>query len=457
MGVILVAGAIGVSIWQSDSPRENSQDKFTREFTGSYARAAEHAGNTVEVTLRASATSVEIIDGVQTHVWAYNDRVPGPDIRIALGDTLRVTLANDLNQPTTIHWHGVRVPNAMDGVPGVTQSAVGPGDTFVYEFTPPDAGTFWFHPHVRGSEQVEHGLYGTLVVEDEYADQYSQDIVWVLDDWLLQEDGQLYPQFNTRHDLVHDGRWGNVITVNGSPSEEFRAAPGERIRLRLVNASNGRVYTPDFGSLNASIIAVDGMLVGAAFAPGDFELAPGNRIDIDITVPEVGTYPIVDRFAGRYNPLGSIRADGSAVTTPDFAIPLAAHMPAWQGAADSTPDLVYELDARVGGPYGVSWTLNNEAFPDSTERRLELDTFQVVRFDNASTRLHPMHLHGQFFKVIVRNGNPVDEPYWRDTVLVNPQETIDVALVPTEEGSWALHCHVLEHAEAGMMTTVNVS
>jgi hypothetical protein len=131
-----------------------------REFRGSYPEDAQPRGVVREVTLTAAPTVVSLLDGRPLAVWAYNGQVPGPVLRVRLGETLRVTLVNGLPQPTTIHWHGVRVPNAMDGTPGVTQPPVAPGETFVYEFTPKDAGTFWFHPHLRASEQVARGLFG---------------------------------------------------------------------------------------------------------------------------------------------------------------------------------------------------------------------------------------------------------------------------------------------------------
>lgn len=432
---------------------------FLDEFDGSYAET-EPTGVVHEVLLRADESTVSIANDVSTVVWAYNESVPGPTIRIARGDTLRATLQNDLSQPTTIHWHGVRVPNSMDGVPGLTQEPVMPGEFFVYEFTPPDAGTFWFHPHVRSSEQVEHGLYGVLIVEDEHVTPYTQDIVWVVDDWSLGEDGQLYPFYNTRHDLVHDGRWGNVITVNGQSNEIIRAAPGERIRLRLVNTSNGRVYAPEFASLRADIIAVDGMPLTKPMPAAGFEIAPGNRIDVDITIPtevSASQYVINDRYTRQVNRLGVVEVQGESIMPSVFPLPLAKHFPDWSSVDPLTPVTEYIMKAGVGGPLGISWTLNDQVFSDSVPTSLARNTFSILRFTNESSRLHPMHLHGQFFTVIARNGLPVDEKFWRDTVLVHGNETVDVAMVPTELGTWALHCHILEHAEAGMMTTIEVS
>lgn len=263
-----------------------STKQIEKEFNTAYEKDITTSGTIVEYTLTAAPTEIELFPGEKTVVWAYNGQIPGPELRIKKGDTLRVNFTNKLPQETTIHWHGVRVPNAMDGVPGVTQDPIKPGDSFVYEFTPKDAGTFWFHPHVRTSEQIEKGLFGTLIVEDQNSDEYSQDVSWVLDDWLITNNGQIYPEFNTPHDLMHDGRWGNVVTVNGNTNEVLEVHPGERIRLRLVNVANGRVFTPQFQNLNPLIIAVDGMRAAEQVPLDNFELAPGNRLDLDITIPQ---------------------------------------------------------------------------------------------------------------------------------------------------------------------------
>ena len=158
-----------------------------------------------------------------------------------------------------------------------------PGGTFIYEFTLKDAGTFWFHPHVRASEQVERGLYGVLIVEDLKPAPYSQDVVWVIGDWLLDENRQIREPFNTTHDLAHDGRWGNVISVNRKTNTLLHVKAGERIRLRIVNSSNGRVYAPDFSGLTARVIAIDGLYLRAPIDSGHLEIAPGNRVDLDLS------------------------------------------------------------------------------------------------------------------------------------------------------------------------------
>jgi len=430
------------------------------EFAPAYSAEAPAVTGRRTFELRAAPTEADIVDSKGLKVWAFNGQVPGPTFRVRLGESVKITLTNDLPQPTTIHWHGVRVPNAMDGVPGVTQPPVPPGGKFVYEFVPKDAGTFWFHPHVRGSEQIERGLYGVLVVEDAQPLPYSHDVVWVLDDWLLDESGQIYPHFMTRRDLAHDGRWGNVATVNGSTKQELVVKPGQRIRLRMVDSANGRMFAPYFEGLEPRIIAVDAMYTRRPLPLEHFEIAPGNRLDVDITIPADAagkSFRVIDRFTQSHFLLATIRVeDVAAVTTPDFPAPTNPDVPHWTQAQDLDIDQTYVLDARAGGPHGIQWMINGNVWGEHEVSALPPNRWTKVRFQNDSYRLHPMHIHGQFFKVLARNGEPVDEPYFRDTVLLKRKETVDIGMVPLDWGNWLMHCHILEHAESGMRTLLTV-
>nr|XP_061799102.1 copper resistance protein A homolog [Nerophis lumbriciformis] len=432
---------------------------FHREFVGSYPKQAPPSKGVKSFTITAAPTEVKVFNGHTLAVWAYNAQVPGPTLRVRLGETVRVEFINRLPQPSTIHWHGVRVPNAMDGVPEVTQAPVPPGGKFVYEFTPKDAGTFWFHPHVRSSEQVERGLYGVLIVEDPEPPAYSQEVLWVLDDWLITREGQIDPNFITRRDLAHDGRWGNVVTVNARTDQVLQVKAGERIRLRLLNAANGRVFEPDFSNFEVEAIAVDGMYAARAFDPAGFEIAPGNRLDLDLRIPTglAGeTLPIIDRFTRSAFQVAQIEVLDEVVKTPDFPSQATASVPVWSGAEQTTPQLSYLLNAESGGEYGLQWTMNGEAYPEVSPGRLATDQWAKIQFENVSARLHPMHIHGLFFKLLSRNGKPVDEPFWRDTVLVHSRETVEIGTVPLDEGRWLMHCHILEHAAAGMKTILEV-
>jgi FtsP/CotA-like multicopper oxidase with cupredoxin domain len=452
-------------------------DALLREFAGAYPAVARPNGTIRDFRITAAETELPLLDGHKLRVWAYNGQVPGPTLRVRLGDTVRVRFENRLPQPSTIHWHGVRVPNGMDGVPNLTQPAVAPGQSFTYEFTPKDAGTFWFHPHVRSSEQVERGLYGGLIGEDARPAAYDRDEVWVLDDWLLDENGQIFPQFNTFHDLMHDGRWGGVVTVNARVAPRLEVRAGERVRLRLLNSANGRVFNPDFGTLPVQIIAVDGLYLRQPIPYRGFELAPGNRLDLDITFPASfsGIVPVTDRFyAERPWSLAEIAIDGAAPAADAFPSPAHGRVPAWKDALSLPVAKQFRLNSRRGGDYGIEWTINDQAFThhDGAAHEhgaghkhedaapafvMEQGRFQRLQFTNESYRLHPIHLHGMFFRLLARNGVPVDEPFFRDTVLIHSRETVDIGVVPEDAGRWMMHCHVLEHAEAGMMTTLEVT
>ncbi len=442
----------------------SAQPDLAGELAGAYPEVATPNGTVKEFAIVAAETEVALSDGHSLRVWAYNGTVPGPTLRVRLGETLRVKFTNQLPQETTIHWHGVRVPNAMDGVPHATQPPIAPGESFVYEFTPKDAGTFWFHPHVRSSEQVERGLYGLLIVEDLVPPPYSRDVTWILDDWLLTPERQIVPQFNSPHELGHDGRWGNVLTVNGRTDTRLQVSSGERIRLRLLNSSNGRVYVPDLGGLQAKIIAVDGLYTREPVALGRFELAPGNRLDLDIEVTGGGRSLVVSDVYSqrRVNPLAEIHVDGGARPAPSFASPARTPVPAWSTALTMPVTHEFRLNARRGGPLGLEWTIDGKAFAGHEHAHdhhglvLPRGKWARLRFVNDSARLHPFHLHGMFFKVIARDDVAVDEGFFRDTVLIHGGETIDIGLVPLDAGEWMMHCHILEHAEAGMMTMISV-
>jgi len=458
-GALAVVGLAALSLvaWRVfDDGAENS-GALTLEFGDAYLASAVASGQTAEFDLVAEPTMLEVIPGSPIEVWAYNGTVPGPELRIELGDTVVVNLTNRLPQPTSIHWHGVRVPNSMDGVPGVNQDPVEPGGSFRYEFTPPDAGTFWFHSHTRGSEQLERGLYGALIVDDPGDPGYSQDVTWIVDDWQLETDGTLVSKFNDPHDITHNGRWGNSVTVNSELGPVLEARPGERLRLRLINASNARVYTPDFGDLDAQLVAVDGLAVSRVGPASRFVLAPGNRIDVDIKLPaDPGSVDVTEDFNGEGFLLGTITYQGDAVEIPEFAYPINEQLPAWIDAVTANVDHEYLLDIQAGAAGEPEWAFDGRTFDDPATLTVTQGEFAKIRLDNVSQVLHPIHIHGQFFKVVSRNGEPIDDGYFRDTVLLYPGEIVDIAMVPLDEGTWIIHCHIQEHAEAGMITLLDV-
>jgi FtsP/CotA-like multicopper oxidase with cupredoxin domain len=252
---------------------------------------------------------------------------------------------------------------------------------------------------------------------------------------------------------------------------ELHVHPGERIRLRLLDTANGRVFKPDFGDLDAQIIAVDGQYLRAPIPARDFELAPGNRLDVEITFDHSSNAPLElwDRFyLQRPNKLATFVVEGDFAKPPSFAAPRNPKVPVWAGALDAPIAHTFRLDAQQGGPFGIAWTIDGVAFTAADHSNhdhamampssvtLARDKFARLHYINASARIHPIHTHGMFFRLLARDGFAVTEPFFRDTVLIHPYEQIDIGVVPTDAGTWMMHCHILEHAEAGMMTTIAV-
>jgi len=443
------------------------------------------AAATHDVRLVAKPGTIQLIGGAhrQTSVWSYNGKVPGPEIRARQGDRLRVAVENRLGQETTVHWHGLRVPNAMDGVPHLTQRPIAPGETFHYEFDLPDAGTYWYHPHQRGFEQVARGLYGPLIVEEREPPLVDRDLTWVLDDWRLLKDAQISDDFGNRHDMSHSGRVGNTVTINGRIQESIPARSGERIRLRLINAANARIFGLDFAGLAPRIIAYDGQPVTPHDAPqGRVVLGPAMRVDllIDMTGKPGDRHSINDTFYQRLNyhlvdfilqgdPKGSV-AGGAIAMLPANTLPepdianAERHEVTFgggmMGGMRSAMMGGRPVDMREMMHDGKAWAINGVVAtghlmePLLTLRR---GRSHILTLDNATAWHHPIHLHGHSFRVISRNGSPTPHREWQDTVLMAPREKIEIAFVADNPGDWMFHCHILEHQAGGMMGVIRVT
>jgi FtsP/CotA-like multicopper oxidase with cupredoxin domain len=235
----------------------------------------------------------------QTAVWAYDGTVPGPTLRVRQGKPIRIVVENRLDQDTTVHWHGIRVPNAMDGVPGLTQPPIKPGESFTYEFTPPDAGTYWYHPHSNSIEQLGRGLAGTLIVEDGLPIEVDRDILWVLADWRLTSEAQIAPGFGNSMEAGMAGRVGNTVTLNGRVSESEPVRAGERIRLRLVNAALARIMSLRFDGHRPMVVAIDGQPCDPHEPEGNrILLGPAMRVDLvlDMQGNPGQRYRVIDDF-----------------------------------------------------------------------------------------------------------------------------------------------------------------
>lgn len=418
-----------------------------------------------------------------TPVWAYQGQVPGPLLRYRQGDTLRIAVQNGLPQATTVHWHGLRLPNAMDGVPYLTQDPIAPGARFDYQFPLPDAGTFWYHPHYNSSEQVGRGLHGVLIVDEPEPPRVDRDLLWVLDDWRLTREGAISDDFGNPHDFTHGGRIGNTVTLNARLPDTVKVRKGERLRLRLVNVANARIFALNFAEHRPLVIALDGQPV-TPFEPADGRvlLGPAMRADLILDcLDEPGSrHRVVDDGYARsaYRLVDLVyHAEPLRDTPLDEPVALPANpVPEPDLPAASRHEFVFTggamggmRGAMMGGQRrdmgelvgrGKAWAINGvvpEDYSDEPLLRLGLGESAIFALDNRTAFDHPMHLHGFHFRVLSRNGLP--EPYspWRDTVLVAPEERVEIAFKADNPGDWMFHCHTLEHQVAGLMGFIRVA
>jgi FtsP/CotA-like multicopper oxidase with cupredoxin domain len=408
-----------------------------------------------------------------TEVWAYDGTVPGPELRFKQGERLAIAVENALGVPTTVHWHGIRLPNAMDGVPHLTQAPIAAnGGRFLYEFDLPDAGTYWYHPHLGSPEQVGRGLYGALVVEESDPPAVDRDVVWVLSDWRLDRQAQAVEDFGSFMDSSHAGRIGNTVTVNGAIRESFAVRAGERVRLRLINASNARIYGLTFEGHEPWIVALDGQPV-APHWHGRVVLGPAMRADIilDCAGAPGSRHRVVDDFyARRPYRLLDIEYSNEKPLRESFE-------PAPRLAPNTIPEPRPEKAERhrivFGGGMmgampsqrehrGLFWTVNGKPVPEHDHSHaplLNLDKGKsyVIELVNDTSWHHPIHLHGHVFRVLSRNNKQVMPRQLADTVLLDPDSRAEIAFVADNPGDWMLHCHVLEHQATGMMAVVRVA
>lgn len=428
----------------------------------------------------------------ETPVWTYNGAVPGPEIRVRQGDRLRVVVENGLDEETTVHWHGVRTPNAMDGVPHLTQAPIAPSETFTYEFDAVDAGTFWYHPHQNSTVQVGRGLYGPLIVEEAEPVRVDRELTWVLDDWRLTQAAAISDDFDNRHDLMHSGRVGNTVTINGRVPESIAVRSGERVRLRLINAANARIFGLDFADLEPVVISLDGQPV-TPHPPtnGLVTLGPAMRMDLifNMTGPPGSRTTVVDRF---YQGLEYRLVDLAYAETvlreraPDWPVELPANPLAEPDLGGAIRHEVtfnggmmgQMVMAEMGGSMGDGasggmmgnmmnmmhgqgiWFINGKAATGHVmDPLLTLPRGRtcVLAMTNATAWHHPIHLHGHSFRVLSRNGQPTAHREWQDTVLMAPRERVEIAFVADNPGDWMFHCHILEHQASGMMGVIRVS
>ncbi|WP_237245156.1 MULTISPECIES: multicopper oxidase family protein [Sorangium] len=430
------------------------------------ARDRDARPEVVEVDLTARVEEVEIVPGKRTPTWTYDGGLPGPLIRAKVGDRVIVNFRNELPAPTTIHWHGVRLLAEMDGAPGHSQPETPPGGSFTYDFVVPDAGLYWYHPHVDSAVQAGNGLYGPLLVEDpDEPAGLGDELVLVLSDISLRDDGTLEdPEAGGNLGTLF-GREGDHLLVNGRVNPVIEARAGLRQRWRIVNAAKSRYYQLMIADHRFTRIGGDGGLLERPVATDRILLTPGERADV-LIVPRGApgsTLPVrwvpYDRGYGATFGRPEVEAFrlrlADEPAAEDAPLPeVRRDIPALDTAAATRVDLKLTLQES---PSGVEMGINGVPSWKAEPLVAAVGETSVWTVENTFDFDHPFHLHGFFFQVLGADGRPVRPMEWKDTVNVPVDGAARfVVRYDNRPGMWMFHCHILDHAEAGMMGMLHV-
>jgi FtsP/CotA-like multicopper oxidase with cupredoxin domain len=426
-------------------------DSLYRE---AYETARPDAGRrVVTVELEAREADWAVAPGAVVRAWTFNGQVPGPVLEGRVGDVLEVRLTNRLPEATAVHWHGMRLPAPMDGTEMV-QQLVHPGETFTYRFKLLDAGTFWYHPHVNETVQLERGLYGALIVKGDDEPTLDREQVLVLDDLKLDRKGRI-AKFGG---LVqwHDGREGEARLVNGRVEPTLSIAAGHIERWRVVNAASARYVRLSIGGAQFRILGTDGGLIEAPVAVNEVLLAPGDRVDLAVGPFAEGEELAVEalrysrmtikrRNTERFATLRVGPAKTSTAVVPERLRVIEPLAP-----LSAMPNRTVDFGIKLSLRRGIDFVVNGERHNvDAPVKIGELQIWDVV---NSTMMDHPFHLHGYFFQVLSVNGKPPAFRSWEDVANLPPKSTTRIAWMPDgRPGSWMYHCHILEHHAAGMM------
>lgn len=471
-------------------------------------------GNGDTLRLRAGVVR-RAFKGQTLTMFAFNDQYPGPLLQIPQGAEITVDLTNALDQPTTVHWHGVRLDNRFDGTPGLTQQPVPPGGHFRYRLRFPDAGIYWYHPHVREDVQQELGLYGNMLVQSPRPDYFSpahREEILMLDDLLINDDGIVpFGADAATHALM--GRFGNVLLVNGEPRYALSVKKGEVVRFYFTNVSNTRTFNLSFPGARMKVVASD---------VGNFEreawvesvvIAPAERyvvhvkFDAETAVPLLNRVQALDHLFGKFyyetDTLGVVRVAGSTDRNlersfaeqradsatqrdieryrphfkrePDKALVLAIEtndLPFFTQQIMRLDSIYFTPIEWTGTMPGMNWASTGREVrwvvrdPATGKENMDIDwSFrrgEVLKLRIANERQsihgmqHPIHIHGQRFLVLAVNDVPTTNRAWKDTVLVPVGFTVDLLVDLSNPGRWMLHCHIAEHLSSMMMMAFTV-
>lgn len=452
-------------------------------------------------TITASQVLKEV-NGKQYTMYAYNDMIPGPMLKVTQGSRVKINFVNNINHETTIHWHGLRQDIKDDGVPGISQKPVKPGESYSYNLYFPDSGIYWYHPHVREDEQQDLGLAGNILVvpkKDIYNPVNREEVV-MLDDILIDDQGVVpYPKNDANFALM--GRFGNVMLVNGNTQYSLSLQKGDIVRFYFTDASNVRPFNLSVPGAKLKIVGSDGGLYEKETYVDSVVITPGERYIVEAYFVNEGEFDLIHVNPLRSYILGKIKVSARK-TANDYS--QAFNILRDNGKIMDTKDYLnkqpdYELElsigsgmmmgGRMGGMMGVGENYNSPIEWEDSMRMMNYhatsgntkwtitdtktgkenmdiamnakvgDRVKIRIFNNPNSMhpmQHPMHLHGQRFIVLSVDGVPVDNQVWKDTELLPIGSRMDILVDVTNSGEWMLHCHISEHLESGMMTKLSV-
>jgi FtsP/CotA-like multicopper oxidase with cupredoxin domain len=401
-----------------------------------------------EFTLVAKEAKHQLNNEIAIPVWTFNGSVPGPELRVKVGDTVKINLKNELPDPVTIHWHGIPVPNNMDGIPGVTMNAVQPGNTFVYEFTATVPGTYWYHSHQDGVYQVDKGLYGSFIIEDP-KEHLDKDYTIVLDEWLSKPMEETQSMAGMNHSSMGNGNSDmghnmesmyDIFSINGKSGdliEPLEVKEGEKVKIRFINSGfmthNIHLHGHEF-----KVTSTDGQPINSPQMIQDqlISIAPGERYDIEFIADNPGVWFLEchGEMVGTSGMKLKIQYENSTVgnDTSNETTRLPLFDFANYGEAQ---DLDFTLEQQYNLEYTMLlntemsqkemvYTINGKTHPDTEKLVVEAgDLVKVKLVNNSMMDDHPMHLHGHFFQVLSKNGKALTgSPVIKDTLNLKPGE-----------------------------------
>ncbi|BBY63805.1 multicopper oxidase family protein [Mycolicibacterium helvum] len=478
----LAAGALGAAVVAcSRSTPDTTPSGPTATAAIDAAEAARpHTGTTVTARLTPGSADIDL-GGTRAATLAYNQQVPGPLIRANVGDEIAVTVDNNLDQPSSVHWHGIALRNDMDGAAPATPD-IAPGESFTYRFSSPYPGTYWAHPHTGLG--TDYGLYLPVIIDDP-AEPGRYDAEWIvmLDDWTSGVGRSPQEIFDGLRSMAMGGMgsmpgMGGVGTsdllggdagdvnypyylINGripAAASTFTAKPGQRIRIRIINAAADTAFRVALAGHRMTVTHTDGFPV----VPTEVDavlLGMGERYDVVITAGD-GVFPLVASAEGKNAVARALLSTGAgAGPGADYRPPELSRRVGAVDTFTATTEVQLptgselDLQARLSGSMmHYDWMINGRPYDQTVPLTVGRGQHATLTFTNASMMWHPMHLHGHTFQVIKADGSPGPR---KDTVIVKPMQTVAVKLVADNPGIWMLHCHNGYHMDAGMMTTLN--